>query len=102
VHSEMKDFVVRSGMMFAQFHPNCDVRSVRNPDLIVGSSPIPMLVFRPMAIHDILFLGERREWFREYVARFGNLNGHSGVVDHVITSAYQSASAKHGSYEDPS
>lgn len=95
LHSEMKDFVARSGMMFAQFHPMCDVRSARNPDLVVGSSPLPLLAFRPMAAHDILFLGERREWFDEYAARFGDLAQRSGWVDPFVAGAYQNASAKH-------
>jgi hypothetical protein len=95
LHGEMKDFVVRSGMMFAQFHPLCDVRSVRNPDLVVGSSPLPLLAFRPMAPHDILFLGERREWFDEYAASFGDPAQRSGPVDPFVAEAYRIASAKH-------
>ena len=47
------------------------MRSVRNPQLRVYSSPHPLMAMRMMAIHDILFVGDCEEWFLAYSLRFG-------------------------------
>ncbi len=71
VHAQIKTAFVQSGLMATQCYPGCDMRSVRNPELRVYDSPYPLMALRLMAIHDILFVGENREWFSAYHLRFG-------------------------------
>jgi hypothetical protein len=94
VHAEMKDRVVARGLMFAQFHPSCDVRSVRNDDLVVGASPVPMLVFRRMAPHDIIFLRHNPAWVGAYLARFGDSSAHA--LDPFVQKALEEALSSRG------
>jgi len=70
-HYEMKDEVVQSGLMFAQFHYECDVRSARNVAVKVGIAPVPMISLRNMAFHDLLFLSDQPSWARKYESIFG-------------------------------
>jgi len=71
VQEMVKDEYVNNGLMLAQFHKHCTEHSVHNRGLMVGQSPRPFIAIRYMALHDILFLTEKREWFLEYTARFG-------------------------------
>ncbi|MCF2437133.1 hypothetical protein LV779_36065 [Streptomyces thinghirensis] len=60
-----------AGLMIAQFHEKCEEKAARNPAFEVSHAPVPMMAVRSMAIHDVLFLADRREWFEEYASRFG-------------------------------
>ena len=71
VHSQIKSAFVRDGLMVTQCYPGCDMRSVRNPELRVYESPYPLMAMRMMAIHDILFVNDNKEWFSAYHLRFG-------------------------------
>ncbi len=71
VHAQIKTAFVHEGLMVTQSYPNCEMRSVRNPELRVYESPYPLMALRLMAIHDILFVGENEEWFAAYHLRFG-------------------------------
>lgn len=71
VHRRIKTAYVCDGLMVTQCYPGCDLRSVRNPELRVYDSPYPLMALRRMAIHDILFVREDKEWFSAYSARFG-------------------------------
>ena len=62
---------MRDGLMVTQCYPGCDMRSVRNPELRVYESPYPLMAMRMMAIHDILFVNDNKEWFSAYHLRFG-------------------------------
>jgi heptaprenyl diphosphate synthase len=57
-YSNIKTRFVDAAMMIGQFH--------------VSRSPVPLMVIRHMALHDILFLAENEEWFRAYNVQFGH------------------------------
>lgn len=71
-HRTVKPIAVQRGMMLGQFHPSCAEPAARNPEFPVSRAPVPLVAIRPMAIHDILFLHERRDWFEEYLRLFGD------------------------------
>lgn len=96
VHAEVKDGAVRRGLMVGQLHPECDEPSARNPTFPVNRSPVPLLAVRHMAVHDILFLKDRRPWFVEYDRRFGHLFEGGSRVDPVLREQYEHAVAAFG------
>ena len=71
VHNNIKDKFVENGLMIGQFHPNCDERGVYNRKFKVSVAPYSFFAIRNMAIHDILFLKEKREWFMAFNAWYG-------------------------------
>jgi len=71
VHGNIKTACVRDGLMVAQCHARCDLRSVHNPGFKVYQSPHPLIAMRHMALHDILFLPDDEAWFSAYDLRFG-------------------------------
>jgi heptaprenyl diphosphate synthase len=72
VHEQVKDAFVASGLMIGQFHPLCEERGAYNPHFKISVSPYPLLAIRSMAVHDILFLKEKRTWFETFDALYGN------------------------------
>jgi heptaprenyl diphosphate synthase len=97
-HGALKPESVRRGLMIAQFHERCEERAARNPAFGVSQAPVPMMAVRSMAIHDVLFLAERRDWFEEYAQRFGSRYRGSGHgIDPLLTEVYERARAVHGS-----
>ncbi|QFZ20668.1 DUF6875 domain-containing protein [Saccharothrix syringae] len=94
-HAAVKTESVLRGLMIGQFHPTCTERSARNPEFEVSKSPVPLLAVRRMAVHDVLFLGERREWFEEYLSRFGARFRKPDRIDAVLYEAYLAACARH-------
>jgi hypothetical protein len=96
-HELVKPLSVRRGLMIGQFHELCDEPAARNPHFMVSRSPVPMLAVRSMAMHDVLFLRTRRDWFLEYVARFGKrFEGERRGVDQVYAEMYDGARSTHG------
>ncbi|MDJ0347242.1 hypothetical protein QMK19_39295 [Streptomyces sp. H10-C2] len=96
-HSALKPESVRRGLMLGQFHENCREKAARNPAFEVSWAPVPMVAIRSMAIHDVLFLGQRRDWFEEYARRFGARHRNSAHgVDPLLTEVYERACAAHG------
>ncbi len=96
-HAVVKPEFVRRGVMIGQFHPLCTEKAARNPRFEVSRSPVPLLAIRSMAIHDVFFLAEQKEWFTTYVERFGRYYRHSSNgLDAVLTDAYWKACARHG------
>jgi heptaprenyl diphosphate synthase len=95
LHDRLKDDVVRAGLMFAQFHPRCNVRSVRNGSVLVGCAPVPMLAFRRMAEHDILFLYTDAEWFGVYRSHFGHRFTAQEGIDSAVMQAFTTASRRY-------
>jgi hypothetical protein len=72
VQSNIKSQFVRDGLMVAQCHERCDLRSVHNPALKAYTAPHPLIAIRHMALHDILFLQEDESHFASYDQRFGS------------------------------
>jgi hypothetical protein len=96
VYAYLKDFAVESGLMIGQFHPRCDERAVRNPDFRVSVAPVAMLAIRHMAPHDILFLHDSGQWFKEYDLRFGSHFQRGRIRDSLLLSLYSEARDRHG------
>jgi heptaprenyl diphosphate synthase len=100
-HEQVKPESVRRGMMIGQFHERCDEPAARNPDFLVSRSPVPILVVRSMAVHDVLFLRARREWFEEYVARFGaRYEGERKGIDPMYAGLFDKARSMYGLARD--
>ena len=55
-----------------------------------------MLAIRYMAPHDILFLGDSIEWFKEYDSRFGERFAKNRVRDSLLVDLYSTAREKYG------
>jgi hypothetical protein len=96
VYAYLKNFAVESGLMIGQFHPRCDERAVRNPDFRVSVAPVAMLAIRHMAPHDILFLHDSEQWFKEYDLRFGSHFERGRIRDSLLLSLYNEARDRHG------
>lgn len=94
VHRDLKDTVVGHGLMFAQFFPGCDVRSVRNHEVPVASAPLPMLAFRRLALHDVIFLSESSLWYETYVRAFGDRTPNGPSPDRFVSEAHARARAR--------
>ncbi len=71
VHARVKTEFVRKGLMIGQFHQTCPEPAIHNRDFEVMRSPLPTFALRYMAVHDILFLNQKKIWFDEYCLRFG-------------------------------
>jgi hypothetical protein len=71
VHAKIKSKFVDCGLMVGQFHPNCDERGIYNRGFRVSVSPYPLMAIRHMALHDIIFLKDREDWFKAYNIRYG-------------------------------
>jgi len=72
VQDRLKSRFVENGLMLAQFHSRCDERSIHTRGLKLYASPFPLMSIRHMAIHDILFLENKPEWFKSYNVLFGD------------------------------
>ena len=71
-HAASKTMFVEAGCMLGQFHPACEEPAARNPAFPVNRAPLPLMVIRHIASHDILFLDENPHWvehFGEWLAR---------------------------------
>jgi tryptophan 2,3-dioxygenase len=79
VHSQTKSSLMRRGVMIAAFFPNYDKPAIYNENFKLYKSPFPVIVVRPMALHDIMFLTGDGEAFREYHRRFAE-RYHAGTV----------------------
>jgi heptaprenyl diphosphate synthase len=96
-YGHLKRAAVESGKMVGIFHPECDDRAVRNDDFRVSIAPVAMLAIRYMAPHDILFLGNSIEWFKEYDSRFGERFENNRVRDSLLLDLYGKAREQYGS-----
>lgn len=72
VHENIKDIFVSNGLMLGQFHANCNERGAYNPDFKVSIAPYPLFAIRSLAVHDILFLKEKRVWFEAFDSLYGD------------------------------
>jgi hypothetical protein len=67
-HRASKTKFVEQGLMLGQFHPECEAPAAHNTSFPVNRAPLPLMVIRQMASHDILFLEEDPNWVEYYVA----------------------------------
>lgn len=67
-HREVKTRFVESGLMLGQFHPECEAPAAHNAAFPVNRGPVPLMVIRRMAAHDILFLEGNPVWVGHYTA----------------------------------
>lgn len=67
-HRASKPAAVRLGLMLGQFHPRCDAPAAHNERFLVNRAPVPLIVVRQMAPHDVLFLEQDPEWLEHYRA----------------------------------
>lgn len=101
----VKTEAVRRGLMIGQFHARCPEGAARHSDFLVGRSPVPMVAIRSMAVHDILFLHQWKEWFIEYAHRFGHryLDASTGLDDLLVQTFHRAASrwnVNHREFDD--
>lgn len=79
VHTQTKSSLMRRGVMTAAFYPGYLKPGIYNDNFKLYQSPFPVLVVRPMALHDIMFLSNDGAAFGEYHRRFA-AKYHSGAV----------------------
>ncbi|MFE7896721.1 DUF6875 domain-containing protein [Streptomyces sp. NPDC057424] len=95
-HAQVKTESVERGLMIGQFHPDCDEPAARNPAFKVSRAPVPLVAVRAMAVHDILFLGERADWFAQYDRRFGErYRSRPAGIGPLLTTLYHKALTLH-------
>ncbi|MFI1098515.1 DUF6875 domain-containing protein [Streptomyces sp. NPDC020917] len=99
-HAALKSGAVERGLMIGQFHPACDERSARNADFRVSRAPIPLLVVRRMASHDVLFLHQDPRWFAHYRRRFAEHYDSGGTTDPLMRTLYAQAQRHHSPGSD--
>jgi hypothetical protein len=73
--ARLKPRFVEQGLMFGQFHPQCNEGGVRNPDFRPLRCPVPLLVIRKMTSFDFMFLKQDADiydekYLRSYFKRF--------------------------------
>ncbi|MCP3753688.1 DUF6875 domain-containing protein [Streptomyces sp. TBY4] len=95
-HALMKPESVDRGFMIGQFHDSCTVPAVRNAEFQVSRAPVPVIAVRLMAVHDVLFLHERKQWFQAYLSRFADHYRVPERLDPFLYDTYATACANHG------
>jgi heptaprenyl diphosphate synthase len=70
VHTACKTSLMRRGVMLAAFYPGYAKPAIYNSEFQLYQAPFPVIVVRPMALHDIVFLDNNREGFSEYHRRY--------------------------------
>lgn len=101
-HAVVKNEAVARGMMIGQFHPRCEEPAARNREFPVSRSPVPLVAIRRMALHDVLFLHERADWFDCYAKRFGHkLRGSRASVDPLFVELFEAALDRHAPADRP-
>lgn len=94
----IKSEFVENGLMVGQFHQNCTVPAARNEGFAVSKAPVPVLAIRKIALHDIFFLSERKEWFEKYREEFGHFYNpeQAEFDDRVRVKKYEETAAYYG------
>jgi hypothetical protein len=96
-HREVKPDAVHRGMMIGQFHARCPEPAARNLNFPISRCPVPLVAFRSMALHDVLFLWQRKEWFEEYLRRFGGrYQMGKDAIDPRFVELFEKARADYG------
>ncbi|SFF90723.1 hypothetical protein SAMN05216251_1365 [Actinacidiphila alni] len=94
IQQQMKDGAVTGGLMIGAFHGDSAVPAAHNPHAAPNSAPYPLIVVRPMAVHDLWFLHQEEGWFREYQERFGTSAETAGATD--LGGLYRSTASRFG------
>jgi heptaprenyl diphosphate synthase len=94
LHAMVKPALVREGLMIGQFHKRCPESAARNPEFLVARSPVPILVLRNIAFHDVLFLSDDAELFAAYDSRFGFHYSQGNTIDPLLARIYSEARRK--------
>lgn len=96
LHATVKRDIAVRGLMLGQFHPHCPEPAVRNPEFRVSRSPVPMLVLRNMAVHDVLFVQDDETCFRAYDTRFGHRFEQRTSLDPLFVDLFWGARERFG------
>lgn len=67
----LKPEFVSRGLMIGQFQARSNEPGAWNPEFHPLRSPVPLLVMRPMAPHDILFLSKEERYVSAYLKAYG-------------------------------
>ena len=65
-HAQLKPFFMNSGLMIGQFHDNCNIGGVHNPNFMALHSPIPLFVIRNIVLNDYLLLKDDPKYLKVY------------------------------------
>jgi heptaprenyl diphosphate synthase len=96
-HRAIKPIAVARGMMIGQFHPTCTEPAARNAEFPVSRAPVPLVAIRAMALHDVLFLHGREDWFTEYHRRFaGHHEPGRKAIEPLFAELFRNACAEYG------
>ena len=66
----VKPDLLDAGLTLGEFYPGNPDRSIQSRDLVIASSPHPMLVLRNLAPHDVLFLRKQPDLLERYRKKF--------------------------------
>ncbi|MER5688151.1 DUF6875 domain-containing protein [Streptomyces sp. NPDC002205] len=91
LYLELKAAAVAMGLMIGQFHPDCDERAVHNESFRVSKAPVCVIAVRHMALHDVLFLRQKRSDFEAYWTRFSEHYVGDRVRDELLRRLYVKA-----------
>jgi len=102
IHTEYKHSLMRRGLMLAVFFPGYEKPAIYNSDFPLYTSPLPVVVIRPMALHDIVFLDGNHGAFLEYHRRFAPRYAANTVSDEFgYLRRFRAASARFGLAPQP-
>lgn len=88
-HAQLKPFFMNSGLMIGQFHDNCNIGGVHNPNFMALHSPIPLFVIRNIVLNDYLLLKEDAKYLKiydDFIAKNYPLDYgeyHSKIIDYL-------------------
>jgi heptaprenyl diphosphate synthase len=94
-HPAAKPDAVERGLMLGQFHPACPTPSVHNAGFPVNQAPVPLVVVRPMALHDLLFLHDDPHYFEAYRRHFAHRYAPSTRPPAHLKELYTTALRRH-------
>jgi hypothetical protein len=88
LHGLVKDELMADGLLLGQFHDRCEVPAARNARFAVQTSAVPLLVLRPLTLHDVLFLHTDPDRFGVFRARYAELFDSGRVKDPLLLRAW--------------
>lgn len=88
LHELVKDELMADGLLLGQFHDRCEVPAARNPDFHIQTSAVPLLVLRPLTLHDVLFLHTDPYRFGVFRARYAEQFDSGRVKDPLLMRAW--------------
>jgi heptaprenyl diphosphate synthase len=88
LHGLVKDELMADGLLLGQFHDRCEVPAARNADFHIQASAVPLLVVRPLTLHDVLFLHNDPYRFGVFRTRYAELFDSGRVKDPLLMRAW--------------